>query len=532
MLKLLIKKQLMEVFRSYFYDTKKNKTRSKKAVAGYFIFFAALMIIILGGMFTFLSFSMCGGLASAGVGWLYFAIMGLLSVFLGVFGSVFNTFSSLYKAKDNDLLLSMPIPPKYIILSRLFNVYLLGLMYSAVVIIPANIVYLCVAGFTVTAFIGGVILVLVISVVVLLLSCLLGWVVAKLSGKLKSKSIITVFISLFGIAAYYFIYFKAMNIVSELLANAAFYGSEIKSSAYWMYLFGQIGVGDLLAAVIYIAGCAVLLFAVLRLLSGSFMALVTSTDAVRKKARAHKAAKQRGMFSAVLVKEFKRLGSSANYMLNCSLGTLILPIIGIVMLIKGGTVYGILSETFAECPGCASILICVIICTVSMMNDTAVPSVSLEGRSLWIIKSLPIKPQLVLLAKLCVQVTVTALPIVFCGVCIDIVIEAPIAEKLLIVIMPVCCSLFAAVFDLFLGVKMPNLVWTNEIAPVKQSGSVLIAIFGGFIYAVLMASAYMFAAWPMGAVAYLILLCGINLLGAALMLLWIRGKGAEIFASL
>ena len=41
--------------------------------------------------------------------WLYMALMGIVSVILGVFGSVFNTFSTLYQARDNDLLFAMPI---------------------------------------------------------------------------------------------------------------------------------------------------------------------------------------------------------------------------------------------------------------------------------------------------------------------------------------------------------------------------------------------------------------------------------------
>lgn len=69
--------------------------------------------------------------------WMYFALMGFTSVFLGAFGSVFNTFSSLYLSKDNDLLLSMPIPVNAIMVSRLLSVYLMGLMYSASVILPA-----------------------------------------------------------------------------------------------------------------------------------------------------------------------------------------------------------------------------------------------------------------------------------------------------------------------------------------------------------------------------------------------------------
>ena len=128
MVKILLKKQLTEIFRSYFYDAKKNKARSKAAITGYIVLFVILMVGILGGMFTFLSVSLCGALTAVGFDWLYFAIMSLLAILLGAFGSVFNTYSGLYLAKDNDLLLSMPIPVGTIMISRLLGVYLMGLM--------------------------------------------------------------------------------------------------------------------------------------------------------------------------------------------------------------------------------------------------------------------------------------------------------------------------------------------------------------------------------------------------------------------
>ena len=104
MLKILLKKQMAEVFRSYFYDAKKNKARSKAAVAAYIVLFVVIMLGVLGGMFTLLALSMSAPMAAAGMDWLYFALMGLLAILLGSFGSVFNTYSGLYLAKDNDLL--------------------------------------------------------------------------------------------------------------------------------------------------------------------------------------------------------------------------------------------------------------------------------------------------------------------------------------------------------------------------------------------------------------------------------------------
>ena len=64
MVKILLKKQLTEIFRSYFYDAKKNKARSKAAITGYIVLFVILMVGILGGMFTFLSVSLCGALTA------------------------------------------------------------------------------------------------------------------------------------------------------------------------------------------------------------------------------------------------------------------------------------------------------------------------------------------------------------------------------------------------------------------------------------------------------------------------------------
>lgn len=64
-----------------------------------------------------------------------------MAILLGAFGSVFTTYSSLYLPKDNDQMLSLPIPVDTLIAARLLGVYLMGLMYSGVVVLPAIIVY-------------------------------------------------------------------------------------------------------------------------------------------------------------------------------------------------------------------------------------------------------------------------------------------------------------------------------------------------------------------------------------------------------
>lgn len=174
MLKTLLKKQIMEIFRGYFYNSRKNEARSKSSTVVYFVIFACVIIGAVGGIFTILSFVLCTDMAKAGMSWLYFAIMGMIAIIMGTFGSVFNTFSTLYLAKDNDLLLSMPIPVSKIMITRLLSVYIMSFIYSGMVIIPAVMVYLLTVSLSINALIGCVLLVLLISVFVLTLSCALG----------------------------------------------------------------------------------------------------------------------------------------------------------------------------------------------------------------------------------------------------------------------------------------------------------------------------------------------------------------------
>ena len=86
MTKILLRKQLAEIFRTYLYDAKKNKARSKGTVIAYFVLFALLMVGLLGGMFTFLAFTLRSTIVS-GYGWFYYLIFALAAICIGAFGS-------------------------------------------------------------------------------------------------------------------------------------------------------------------------------------------------------------------------------------------------------------------------------------------------------------------------------------------------------------------------------------------------------------------------------------------------------------
>lgn len=533
MLKVLIKKQMTEIFRNYFYNAKKNTANSKAKVVGYILLFLALMVGVVGGMFAMVSVSICAALQEAGVPWMYFALLGLIAVVMGAFGSVFNIYSGLYLPKDNDLLLAMPIPVPVLMASRLLSVYLMGLMYSAVVAVPAIMVYWVVADFSVKTVLGGILYLFLISVFVLTLSCVLGWVVAKISAKLKNRSLIAVLISLLFIGGYYFFYFRASQLLQELVQNAVYYGGQIQAKGYPLYLFGMVGVGDGKAALIVTAAVLALFGLTWWVLSRSFLKIATSSGKSERRVYREQAAKPRSVPAALLHKEFGRFLSSPNYMLNCGMGCLFLVAAGIALLWKGRDWIEMLAQVFGSRPGAVTVMLCAIGCGAGSMVDTAAPSVSLEGKSLWLLQSLPVKPWNVLQAKLRLQLLVAGIPMVFCVVCLGIVNPMTAGEFAAAAALLLSSVALMASIGLTLGVKLVNLNWTNELAPIKQGASVALAMLVSFAYPVIFAGVYLLTdVWKLGFAAYAGLFALVTLAVFAALHHWLRNSGSKRFAAL
>ena len=531
MLKLLVKKQLFEIFRSYFYDAKKNKARTRGATIGYIVMFVLLMAGLLGGMFGVLSHTMCGPLAELNMDWLYFVIMGMMAVFLGAFGSVFNTYSGLYLAKDNDLLLSMPIPVRVIMTSRLLSVYLMGLMYSGIVILPAIIVYWFTVPVTAGRILGGVVLLLDISLFVLTLSCALGWVVARISLKLKRKSFITVIVSLVFFGLYYFVCFRSQAMITDLLLNAEDLGNKI-GGIYPLYLFGRVACGDGVAILAVSAAVIALLALVWYLIACSFLKIATASGNTAKAVYHEKAVRQASIDTALLRKELGRFTASPLYMLNCGLGTVFLLVLAVMALIKGREVFLMMNALFAGGEGFVTVLAALCLCLLAGSNDISTPSVSLEGKSLWIAQSLPIAPWQALRAKLRLHLLVTEVPLVVCAACVAAVSGAALPEIVMMVVTPMVYVVLTAAFGLFMGLKRPNLNWTSEVAPIKQGLAVFLSMFGGWALTVALGFLYYALMARVGAVAFLLAVTALFAVLALVLVRWLKTAGAKIYQNL
>ena len=531
MLKALFKKQLMEVNAWLFRSKKSGRQRSGAGIAGMILLYA-LVFVCLGAMFYFMGGMLCGPLVSMGLGWLYFAMMGLVSVLLGVFGSVFSTYATLYRAKDNDFLLSLPIPPTGILAVRLFGVWMWGLIYEAVVMLPALLVYWMAVPLSLSVVLAGVLLLLILSFFVLTLSCLLGWVVAGISARLKHKSIVTMLASLAFLAAYFYIYSQAYEALQKLLANAQTVGERLRGAAYPLYLMGRAGEGGWLDLLL-VALIAALLFGLTWLaLSRSFLKLATAARSGGGKRYRETAAKQGSVGGALLAREGRRFLSSSTYMLNCGLGTILMVVAAAALLIRGDLLMEMLGSIPGVPEGAIPLAACAAICLISCMNDTTAPSVSLEGKNLWLVQVLPVSGWQVLKAKLKLHLSITWVPVLLLTAGVEWVLRPTAAYAVLLPVVALLFILLMAELGLTVNLLIPNLNWTNEIVPIKQSMSVMVTLFGGWLLVIALGGLYYLLRHALSPVLYLLCVAAALLLACVGLLAWLKRKGSRIFERL
>ena len=93
------------------------------------------------------------------------------------------------------------------------------------------------------------------------------------------------------------------------------------------------------------------------------------------------------------------------------------------------------------------------------------------------------------------------------------------------------CRIFCSAWT-YTGIKNAESTWTNEIAPIKQSVAVMVAMFGGWIYSVALCGIYLMWAYKIGMVIYLTIVAALTLLISAGLYTWIKKRGTEVFAAL
>ena len=527
MLKALIKKELAMLLTVYTFDSRKGRPRSTGAA----IVFALLFLFIFALIFM-LFYSLAQGLSAPlteqGLEWLYFSLMGLLTIMVGVIGSVFTTYSILYKAKDNELLLSMPIPPAYILFARMLTVFIMNIVCCALVWVPAIVVH----GSTGLPLVFQILLLFILTLLVTVLTCFLGWVIALVAGRLNNKTFATVAVSLILVGGYYYFYFKIDRMIKYVIANGAEVASSIKGWGFPAWQLGLASTGSVLSLIGFSLAVIALFILTYAILSKTLIGLLTAKRAGKKAVYREKREKLSGADSALLRKELKRFVSSSTYLLNSGFGMLMMAAAAAALLIKADTVYAAAEKVLGAMGnlGIIPVAAAAAVCLITSADNISAPSVSLEGRQIWILQTMPVDAARVLKAKKRLHVLLNGVPAILLTAALGFVLRAKIYEILLMLCVVGAFIWLHGAFGLMMNLLKPNLEWTSEAVPIKQGMPVMFSMFGGWVVAGailvtgLLLSSFM-QPWMLLAV-HAVILTVLALLVEG----WLSKKGSEIFS--
>ena len=127
----------------------------------------------------------------------------------------------------------------------------------------------------------------------------------------------------------------------------------------------------------------------------------------------------------------------------------------------------------------------------------------------------------------------TVPPLLLCVVCAAIVYPLGLVRLLVMAVFAASYALLGALTGLTLGVKMPVLTWTDQLMPIKQSAPVMLTLFGGMGYTILLFAGFLLLpGWRLGFAGYAACFAAANLLLCAVLHRWLRKKGAALFAAL
>jgi len=481
----------------------------KKKGRGALLLFGALMlysITIFVIMFIMLWDSLIV-LCTAGFSWLYFALCGLLAAGITVLTGTLASQNQLYNAADNALLLSMPIPPGTILLSRMAILLTTAFGSAILIFAPAVGVYIYRMGMLSAAQVMGLLLTVVsVTLAAQALSCVLGWLFHRFLGRVKNKALASLIYMILFLAVYFVSYSQLGKFLTYLAANGDSVAAFVKVWASPFYVLGMACSGNVFHSLLLITCSAALFALIYRILSHTFIRSVQSgSSGVRKTQKSGAHSRRRSPSDAVFRKELRRFLTCSVYLTNNGLGVLMIlasacavpffrdTILGAAAMIPMGSDY-------------LPLFVPAFLCILNGMSCLTAPSVSLEGKNLWILRSMPITGKDVLTGKLKLHLIITGTATTAAGLVLSAALGCSLPEIFLVTLLSTEISCIIGMLGLIFNLLLPNFRWLNETSPCKQDMPVLFVMLSGMGIAGAGALVYSFLAAVLTPLAYLSIL--------------------------
>lgn len=470
----LIKVNLFAMLATFSGGRGKTKKRAASGIGA-----IALMAFLALYMSTVYSFMFAQALAPAGMLHLIPVLIAVMSFIMSLMFTCFAASGIVFGSKDNDLMLSLPLSSFAVMLSKIISLYLENLIFTLFMMTPACVAYLIHGGT------GGALFVLRLIVASLFLplfasffALIVGFLLAVLQSKMGRNAILgNLSYLLFFVAIMYFAF--QMNTLSmSLLTSGGKVDSAINNWLYPLALFRDGIYGNLLALLGFILITILPFLALVFIMSTQYKKMLTllASTKTRKDYKLIEM-KAQGVASALYKKEFGRYWGTPIYVFNTAFG-----VIMVAFAAGAGILYKDTVQSFLTQMGGITVVYPLLLLCVGFMCVTSASScisISLEGKTLWILKEAPIETKHLFLPKALVNMTLIWAVGIISAPAAWYVLNISLLQAGIILFMCFALGVFVSLFGLLINLFFPKMDGTNDTLIVKQSASSFLGVFSG-----------------------------------------------------
>lgn len=491
--------RLLKAAMSQDMDMFKYKTKASDSKAKQIIFPIILSLIVMFAVGVY-AVMFASEFSKVNLTYIMLTLFIILTTILTLVEGIYKSQGILFDAKDNDLLFALPIEKSKILFVRIFKLLSFQFLYNALFMIPAYIVYIYYEHPGISFYLISILMTFLLPIIPTVISSIIGYVVKAVSVKFKAKKIVqTVFtmIIFFGI---FYISLNTQAILENVINNAETINAVIKKVYYPAGAYIDLIQNFNLTTLLILIVVNIVPLVIFIMIASRFYFGIISKSSEKGKNKKLKniesKVKVKSKLSALVSKELKRYFSSTVYIFNTSVGLILLLIVTIAMSVNINGVINTITE--GEGKGIdintiislmPKIFFCLVTYTACMTSITS-SSISLEGKSFNITKSLPTSVDTILLSKILMSCIITMPVILISDLIFFIAFKVGIIDILFILAISILMPILIAIIGLFTNLKYPKMNASSDTEVVKQSMSTTIAVFSGMIlglvFAVLM----------------------------------------------
>lgn len=443
-------------------------------------------ILFLGGMLLFYISYMTVSLCEIGAGDVVPAYLWIVTSAVILMLSLFKAGSMIFDTASYEMMISLPINKRDLVLSRFLNFYLNYFLLALIVILPSGIVYTIYMGvrlqFVAAMLLGSFFLPLLPIAVSILVSSLIMAISVRSRHKSAVSTLLSIFVMLIILGAGFFGQISAgqqeitVEQAGEIIELTV---RKIQRLYYPAALFSEAAIDGKLSSMLLLMGGSILIFLFMYwIVERNYATICTwltahTTDGQYQLTNL----KDSSVLTALIRREGKRYFSCSIYVMNTIIGPVFSVALSIAVLIMGTE----RMEQLIGIPGVIQNSAALVLGFMAVMSAISSSSISIEGKEWWLGMSLPLSFAQIIQGKILFHLIITVPAGLIASILMAAAMHADVLNTLSILLLPFAYHVFTAVFGLMVNLKFPVLHWDSAVVVVKQSASSFVTILGGFI---------------------------------------------------